>query len=194
MTDKVPEGVKHDIIDVLDHIKDALERLDAEDLSEWSNHIIHSAAIYRDERAIYVGMIAYSLSKSINKKKPAKEKWNSFITNMLKELTLAIEAMEKNNLSKFDSLIKSMLKRIADFDKSFSDYVEYVLDFSKVQKGARIYEHGLSLSSVAEMLGISKWELMRKVGERRIPEHKFLTTKSSKKRLEELKNMLKKKK
>lgn len=193
MPEEMPEGLKEDLIDVMMHVKDALERLDINELSKWSNHVIHSAAIYQDQRAIYVGIIAYSLAKSINKKPPAKERWNTFITNMLKELVLAIEYLEKNKVKKFDLLIKSMLKRIADFDKSFSDYVEYVLDFSKVQKGARIYEHGISLGSVAKMVGINKWELMKKVGERRTKEHKFLVTKSSKKRLQELKRILKKK-
>jgi hypothetical protein len=193
MVEAMQESVKQDIIDVLLHVKDALERLDSQDLSDWSNRIIHSAAIYRDKRAIFVGIIAYSLSKSIAKKESAKDEWNNFLTNMLRELTLASEAIEKDSFTKFDSLVSSMLKQIADFDRSFSNYVEYVLEFSKLQKGARIYEHGLSLSSVAEMMGVSKWDLMRKVGETKAQEYKYLITKSSKERLEELKKLASKK-
>jgi hypothetical protein len=193
MVEAMQESVRQDIIDVLLHVKDALERLDGEELSDWSNRVIHSAAIYRDKGAIFIGIIAYSLSKSIAKKESAKEEWNNFLTNMLRELTLASEALEKSNFTKFDSLVSSMLKRIADFDRSFSNYVEYVLEFSKLQKGARIYEHGLSLSSVAEMMGVSKWDLMRKVGETKAQEYKYLITKSSKERLEELKKLASKK-
>lgn len=189
----MPENVKQDIIDALYHIKDALERLDGEELSDWSNRVIHAEAIYRDKRAMFVGIIAYSLSKSIAKKESAKEEWNNFLTNMLKELVLASEALENDNFTRLDLLIKSMLNRISNFDKSFSNYVEYVLEFSRLQKGAKIYEHGLSLSSVAEMMGINKWDLMQKIGETKAPEHKYLVTKSSKERLEELKKIAKKK-
>jgi hypothetical protein len=188
--EEIAEGIKQDIIDVLLHVKDSLEREDAEDLSQWSNHMIHCAALYRDQHAIYVGIIAYSLSKSISKKNAAKDDWDNFVSNLIKEVKQAIDAMENDEHKKFDSLLKSIMKRISDFDKSFSDYVGYVLDFAKVQKGARIYDHGLSLSSVAEMLGINKWELMEKVGETKSKGFEFLVTKKPKERLDELKKIM----
>ena len=90
-----------------------------------------------------------------------------------------------------------MMKKISDFDKSFSHYVTHVLEFSKIQKGAKIYEHGISLASVAEMLGISKWDLMRKVGELKEKPRdvrRLGITKTPKQRLEELRKIGKKKK
>ena len=51
------------------------------------------------------------------------------------------------------------------FDKSFSKYVERVLDFSKIQKGIKLHQHGLSLNTVAKLVGVSEWDLMKKVGE-----------------------------
>jgi len=189
------ENVRYDIIEVLEQVKDALERMDIDALSEWSNHIVHSIAIYREKRAVYVAIIAYSLSKLVEKKREhlvQKDKWSNFIANLLKELVQAVEMLESRNVVKFDALIAQIMKQISDFDVSFSRYAEEVLEFSKVQKGARIYEHGISLSSIAEMLGISKWDLMRKVGElKEKPEdiHLFGITKSSKQRLEELKKL-----
>lgn len=196
---EIEESVLLDIADVLDHVKDALERLDIDELSEWSNHVLHSMAIYREKRAVYIAILAYSLSKLVDKNKSQfinKQKWNNFIINMLKELVRAAEALEKRNIAKFDELMTLMLKQVADFDKSFSHYVEHVIEFSKVQKGAKIYEHGISLASVAEMLGINQWDLMRKVGElkERPSKHvEFRLTKTPKKRLEELKRISNKK-
>jgi len=192
------ENVRYDIIDVLEQVKDALERMDIDALSEWSNHIIHSIAIYREKRAVYVAIIAYSLSKLVEKKREhqvQKDKWSNFIANLLKEMVQAVEMLESRNIVKFDALIAQIMKQISEFDVSFSRYAEEVLEFSKVQKGARIYEHGISLSSIAEMLGISKWDLMRKVGELKEKpedEHFFGITKNSKQRLEELKQLSKK--
>jgi hypothetical protein len=192
------ENVRYDIIDVLEQVKDALERMDIDALSEWSNHIVHSIAIYREKRAVYVAIIAYSLSKLVEKKREhqvQKDKWSNFIANLLKEMVQAVEMLENKNIVKFDALIAQIMKQISDFDVSFSRYAQDVLEFSKVQKGARIYEHGISLSSIAEMLGVSKWDLMRKVGELKEKpedEHFFGITKSSKQRLEELKQLSKK--
>ena len=192
------ENVRYDIIEVLEQVKDALERMDIDALSEWSNHIIHSIAIYREKRAVYVAIIAYSLSKLVEKTREhqvQKDKWSNFIANLLKEMVQAIEMLENKNIVKFDALITQIMKQISDFDVSFSRYAQDVLEFSKVQKGARIYEHGISLSSIAEMLGISKWDLMRKVGELKEKpedEHIFGITKSSKQRLEELNKLAKK--
>ena len=193
--DETDENVLIDIADVLDHIKDALERLDIDELSEWSNRVIHSIAIHRDKRAIYAAIIAYSLSKLVEKNKEKyvnKQKWNNFITNMLKNLVRASEAIEKRKFSVFDNLMTLMLKMISEFDAAFSHYVEHVIEFSKVQKGAKIYEHGISLASIAEMLDINKWELMKKVGELKERPSKaaeFGITKTPRKRLEELKQI-----
>ncbi|MDD5182029.1 MAG: hypothetical protein PHC66_02545 [Candidatus Nanoarchaeia archaeon] len=192
------ENVRYDLIEVLEQVKDALERMDIDALSEWSNHTIHSIAIYREKRAVYIAIIAYSLSKLVEKKREhlvEKDKWSNFIANLLKEMVQAVEALESKNIGKFDALITQMMKQISDFDVSFSRYAQEVLEFSKVQKGARIYEHGISLSGIAEMLGVSKWDLMRKVGELKEKpeeEHVFGVTKSSKQRLEELKKLSKK--
>ena len=98
-------------------------------------------------------------------------------------------AGRRKNFDKFTGAIKSMLKEISDFDSSFGRYAEDILEFSKIQKGAKVYEHGLSLSSVAEMIGVSKWDLMKKIGE--IKESgEVETPKTVKERFKRLKEMV----
>jgi RNA polymerase-interacting CarD/CdnL/TRCF family regulator len=193
--ESIPEEVYLDMIDVLDHVKDALERQDVNDLSEWSDHIIHTAAIYREQHAIYIAMIAYSLAKVVEKQKVKREysnEWGSFIGSTKELIEKTIAVLEKRDMGAADNFIKDVLKKIVDFDAAFSEYAQHVLEFSKIQKGTKIYEHGLSLSAVAEMLGISKWELMRKVGERKTPDGDHIFTKTPKERLEQLKKLVKK--
>ena len=39
------------------------------------------------------------------------------------------------------------------------------MEFARVKKGSRMYEHGISLGQAAAAAGITKWELMPIAGE-----------------------------
>jgi len=193
MVEPMKEEVCKDLLETLNEIKKALELLDADELRNLSDHTIHCSAIHQEKRAIYIAIITYSLSKIIAKetiRKYHEEEFNDFIKGVSENLNALIDFLEKRDFEKVEEMIKSILKAIAEFDKSFGKYAQHVLDFAKIKKGAKIYEHGLSLSSVAKMLGISKWELMEKVGETKLHEE-IVTPLSVKKRFERLKKLLK---
>lgn len=188
------EEVCIDLTNTLKKIKKALDSMDANKLKELSNHTIHCSSIYHEKRPIYIAIITYSLSKIIEKaeiRKKYTEEFEDFMKGIIQNFEMLITFLEKRDFKKFNKAIKVMLKEISEFDSSFGRYAEDVLEFAKAQKGAKIYEHGLSLSSVAEMLGISKWELMEKVGETKIHEE-ILTPKSVKERLERMKKLIEK--
>ena len=186
------EEVRKDLLNTLKKIKYALEERDATLLKELSNHTMHISSIYHEKRAIYIAMITYSLSKIIEKKSIEKvhgSELNDFITGTIQNLSALITFLEEKDFNKFTDAIKSILKEISNFDSSFGKYVEDILEFSKVQKGAKIYEHGLSLSNVAEMIGVSKWDLMKKIGEIKEPKE-IETPKTVKERFKKIKKMV----
>jgi hypothetical protein len=41
---------------------------------------------------------------------------------------------------------------------------------SKISKGSRLYEHGISIGRTAKLLGVSKWDLMQYAGKTGIHE------------------------
>ncbi len=188
------EEVCKDLLETLKEIKKALTLKDAEELKELSDHTIHCSTLHHEKRAIYIAMITYSLSKIIEKgelQRKHSEELEDFINGMIENFGALIDFLEKRDFAKFENAIKNMLKDISEFDASFGKYVEDVLEFSKIQKGTKIYEHGLSLSSVAEMIGVSKWDLMKKIGETKVHEEiKPLT--NVKERFEKLKKLLEK--
>ncbi len=188
------EEVVADLLGTLKKIKYALEERDAVLLKELSNHTMHISSIYHEKRTIYIAMIAYSLSKIIEKKgieRIHKEELNDFITGIVQNFGALMMFLEERDFQKVTDAIKGMLKEISEFDSSFGRYIEDILEFSKIQKGAKVYEHGLSLSSVAEMIGVSKWDLMKKIGE--IKEHEEIETpRTVKERFERIKKMVKK--
>jgi len=47
-------------------------------------------------------------------------------------------------------------------------YLTEALEHAKIKKGERIYEHGFSVGTAADLLGITKWELMGYLGETKL--------------------------
>ncbi|PIN70172.1 hypothetical protein COV93_02620, partial [Candidatus Woesearchaeota archaeon CG11_big_fil_rev_8_21_14_0_20_43_8] len=60
--------------------------------------------------------------------------------------------------------IKNLFKIISEINENFRKYIEEVIEYSEIKKGARIYEHGISMARAAEILGVSEWDLMGYVG------------------------------
>ena len=192
---KFIKETKSDILDVLRNVKGALHDRDGKELMDWSNHLIHTVSLSNEPRAVYVSIIAYALGKLVEKEgamSEHKEEWEEFLEGISANIDASIKFLDKDEIGKFDDAIKSIMKLISEFDASFSRYVQEVLEFSRIQKGAKVYEHGLSIASVAKMVGVSQWELMQKVGETTVHEHKGLITKSPKERYEEVKRIMKK--
>lgn len=168
MVKYIDEEVCIDLIGTLKQIKYAIDGEDSESLRELSNHTIHCSSIYLEKRALYIAMITYSLSRIIEKgpiKKANEKEFKDFTDDMKNKIGNLINFLEERKFDEIDECIKKMLKNISDFDNYFGRYVKDVLDFARIQKGTKIYEHGLSLSSVAELIDVSKWDLMEKVGE-----------------------------
>ena len=192
---KFVKETKEDILAVLKDIKRALSDRNSKDLVDCSNHVIHTASIHNESRAIYVSIIAYALGKLVEKEETLsahEQEWEEFLEGIGANIDAAIKFLDKDEISKFDDALKNIMKLISEFDASFSKYVQEVLQFSKIQKGAKVYEHGLSLASVAKMIGVSQWELMEKVGETTVHEQKVLTAKSPSERYEQVKRIMKK--
>ena len=194
---KLSNETKKDILEEIKNVKMALDNRDINALLGWSDRTIHCATIYQDQRAIYVAILTYSLAKLIEKQKIQEryeEEWEDFMRGISENIEATTKFLESGDIRRFEESLRSMLKTIMEFDKSFSEYVQHVLDFAKIQKGEKLYAHGLSLSSVAQLLGISKWELMPKVGETTTHDHELFVTKTVKERLEEAKSLFKRKK
>lgn len=187
------EDVRCDLINTLHSIKLALEKRDAEELKELSNHTMHCTTIYEEKRAVYIAIIAYSLGKTLEKGGPENVEvsvFEEFINGLFQNFGALISFLENKDFEKFDNSLSEMMRAISEFETSFGKYILDVLHFAKIQKGARIYEHGLSLSKIAEMIGVSKWELMSKVGEAK--EHKGATPpKNIKERFEKIRKLVK---
>lgn len=161
---EMPEQVKQDILNVLKKTTSLINEELYLNLSELSNHVIHNASIHQDEDSLSIAVLIYSLYKVFTKYSLNKEE-------VISLLTKAANALEKNNVKRFREYISSLFKLIETIDKDFGTYIEDVEEKARIKKAVKIYDHGISLARVAEMLNITQWELLNYLGNVKLEEN-----------------------
>lgn len=164
------EAVKKDILSLLDSVIKILaseEETDLVEMGELSDHIIHSASIFQDEDSVSIALLIYSVYKVLSRG-VEKDKIYSNINNLMKQARVALE---NNQFDVFRKKIKNIFETLQRIDRKVSIYFQELLDKARLKKGSRIYEHGISLARVAQIMGISQWEMMGYVGQMEVPEY-----------------------
>lgn len=178
------EIVKRDISDILKQAIRAIKESDVRTLRDLSNHTIHDSSIIQDKYSISIAVIMYSLSKIFERTSYQEYKdWRIFYDNLLKCLKDAKDFLESDKIDKYEECTKNILKIINKLESKLKIFIKEVFEKSKINKGSRLYEHGLSISKAAELLNISQWELMDYAGSTGISDVKFSISKSIKERL-----------
>ncbi|MBD3263056.1 hypothetical protein GF374_01610 [Candidatus Woesearchaeota archaeon] len=179
---------KKDVLAVLRDARSAIKKKLYGNLHGLSDHVIHSISIYQDRDIVDVAVAIYALHKIYNKERHRKhKKIKSFTKDILNLLNQSIKNLQKNNYEEFRKDIKEILAHIQKLDRKINVYMEDVLDFARVKKGSRIYEHGISLGQAAKTAGVTKWELMPAAGETKT--HEKYVKPITKKRLELIENL-----
>ena len=176
--------VRQDIISLLKRVYNAFEKKDLFQLKILSNYTIHNAGIFQDPDSIKIAIIIYSIGKITHNQKVQEYKgWEAFKESCLKAIKNAIKFLEEKNFEAYEREIKTILKNIGNLEAKFGAYITEVLNQAKIKKGGKIYEHGISAGRVAELLGISPWELMTFVGHTKIMDINPVITKNVKERI-----------
>ena len=186
------EVVKRDILDILKQAIKAIKESDVKTLRDLSNHTIHDSSIIQDKYSISIAVIIYSLSKIFERTSYREYKdWKIFYDNVLKCLKDAKDFLESDKIDKYEECTKNILRIINKLESKLKMFIKEVFEKSKINKGSRLYEHGLSISKAAELLNISQWELMDYAGSTGISDIGFSISKSVKERLKYARELFK---
>ncbi|MBS3167739.1 hypothetical protein J4216_01300 [Candidatus Woesearchaeota archaeon] len=188
---RLDDSIRRNLIRVLDKAVNAIKNEDIKSLKDVSNETIHDSTLYQEEHTITVAVLIYSLAKIYERDMHyAKFKgWNIFCVDCLKILEDAKKSLIILEHRKFDDLIQNFIKSLDKLDKKFKDYIQEVFSQAKINKASRLYEHGISLGRTAELLGITKFELMDYIGKTGISDVKENKTISPIKRLKLLRGL-----
>ena len=151
------EVVRQDILEMLGQGIAALNKGDAFRVKELSNHVIHNASIFQDEDSLDTAVLMYALSKTM-------ERGRLDVNEVEKLLSKAKSALETFNFDEHRLAVKLALKKISQADSRLKIFVSNVIDQAQLKKGCRICMHGVSVARTANILGISRWELMQYLG------------------------------
>lgn len=156
--------VKKSILAVLKSLKRMLEsdKIISYELKKLSNALMEDVSLFQDQDSISIAVLVYSLYKVFTKN-PGLEK-----TALLKLLKKAINAIEVE--AQFRTNIRLIFNQIKKYDKNIDTNIIEILRHAHIKKGLKVYEHGLSIGQAAEIIGISKWDLMDYLGNSHIVE------------------------
>ena len=159
------EEIKKDILNILKESLIAIKENNAVKLRDLSNQIIHNSSIFQDEDAITIAVLEYSLSK-IFERTDYKEynDWKIFYQITIENLEKAEKELTNNNIQNYRNAIKQILNVINKLSSDLKRFIKEVIEKAQIAKGSRLYEHGISIGKTAELLGISKWDLMEYAG------------------------------
>lgn len=159
------EEERENVIDILRKTKKAMKTKDVVLLKELSSRTIHSASIYKDVDSVMVAVIVYALSKILERKKYTTYKdWPTFFGKVNKAIEKALTALENRDLKTFRASLKEIRAAVNALSGRLKKYIKEVFRKAKINKASRIYEHGISASQTAKLLGITEFELAEYVG------------------------------
>ena len=170
--------------EVLGQTKEALLKKDSIGLRNLSDQTIHSACSYQNPGSITSAVVIYALSKIIERGDYSKiEKWDSFVKKFNALLDLAIQALEKNLLDSYEEKMEKARKMLESHSINLRPYIQEIIKKAAINKGSKLYEHGLSLERTAQLLGVSQWELSDYVGQKSISREQETKTIDTKERV-----------
>ena len=171
------------IASVLRQTKKALRDADALTLQQLSDQTIHSATVYQHTDFITIGVLVYALNKLVAHKDKIKiKRWDALVTKLNNEVDKALLELDRKDAEEFARHLEHIKDLLIDFSPSARQDIQEVLRKASVNKATRIYEHGISLSQTARLLGVTQWELADYVGQKNISDNPLNATIEVKKR------------
>lgn len=154
------EKLRHDLVVVLEKACEAMEARDFRRLKRLSDHMIEDASLYQDDDSISAAVVLYAISKIVERVK----KNTDYYSNLKELMNQGLAALKDGVLEQYHLVQKDIIKLVAEADDKLKMYVDEVLLKAQIKKSSKLYEHGISVSRAAEILGISQWELMSYIG------------------------------
>jgi uncharacterized protein YdcH (DUF465 family) len=176
------EEIQHQI-KVLEQTKSALSNKNIIQLKELSNKTINTASSQQDSASITIAVLVYSLSKLVEREDYRRIKnWDTLVKKFNSFLDLAIKALNDENQEAYEKYIRQSRQILESQAIAMKQYIQDVLQKASINKGSKIYEHGISLEQTSKLLGITQWELSDYIGSRSFADLKQNQTIDVKKR------------
>lgn len=171
---------KENILRILKETKNVIDKKNYWEIKGLSNQTINTASRTHDSDNIAVAVIIYSIGKILEREEYKKEEgWDKFYKIIILFLDNAIKNI--NDEKKFRIDLENIRGAINKVSGKLKNYIQDVFRKASINKASKIYEHGVSMETTAQLLGISLFELASYAGQTEIsdaPESRTLTAKA----------------
>ena len=176
-----------EVVNVLRILREALRFVkddNAAELKSLSNQTIHSATVFQDGDNIVVAVLVYSLGKVLERKHYRDMAgWSEFYGAVVKNLGLAVGALEKNDVKGARVYLGRIRNSLNKIEGDLGRYIKDVFKKAEINKAFKLYEHGLSSEKTAKLLGVSLWDMASYIGQSNIGDAKIAVSMPVKERV-----------
>jgi hypothetical protein len=140
-------------------------------LKDLSNQTLHSAAIHQDTLNIITAVLVYAMSKVLQRDNYKRmEGWDEFYKALVENWDKAIVSLENGDEDKAILAAGRIRESLNEISSDLATYIKDVFRKAEINKAFKLYEHGLTAQSTAELLGVSLWDLATYMGQSTISE------------------------
>lgn len=175
------------IFECLDKLSKAFDRRNVRDLREVMNHCTGKLVTEEQHAYFLLALIAYILSKIIQKPRYKDPKIFKRIESSLSD---AIAFAKVNNTSALNDRLEKLLMDIAEMEKIDRRFVTNVVEKGRTKIAALLYAQGISLDRSIALTGARKQEVLSYTGKTMMAD-RFGKTLSAVERLKNARKILK---
>ncbi|MCX8167051.1 MAG: hypothetical protein N3E37_04320 [Candidatus Micrarchaeota archaeon] len=149
------------IREVIRQISNAFQSENIKELKQIVSIATYNLGTKRDKNYLLFGILAYSLSKLLQKESFYNLKDGYYYNNIKDYLNMTKHMSNENEISKICEKIISLIIEFENFDKKFA---KSIVQKAKLKIGATLYAQGFSLSTASELSEENQDELMTYIG------------------------------
>ncbi len=125
------------------------------DLKNLSEHVIADVALYRNVDAATLAILIYSIYKSLPCIPADKQK------ELIESLDKLQSHIQKKEFTKYNDSIKELFELLRACNSQIKTHIQDVFYAAKIRKGTDLLEQGLSLARAADLMGVSRWDVLQ---------------------------------
>ncbi|MAG60318.1 hypothetical protein CL619_00880 [archaeon] len=152
------EAVRQSLIKDVDRAINILNEdssKERKDLQSLSEHVIGDVALYRNVDAVTLAILIYSIYKTL----PCiSEKQQEELVTRLTKLRIHLQ---KKQFTKYNDSMKRLFEMLRLCNSQIKTHIQDVFYAAKIKKGTNLLEQGLSLARAADLMGVSRWDVLQ---------------------------------
>ena len=151
-------------------LKELIESRNVAGLKELGVRSSKEALTYNDARLVEIAVIAYAISKLIEKPYIYNTpKWKTFNKRITGHLERGFHCATDGK--DCDKHLTELIDDIESYSEETGRFVMNVIEKARIKAAMQIYAHGASINQAIELTNADKWELLTYMGGTRIADN-----------------------